>query len=190
MENYYESSRLMNEPTKAVLHLASFVPILSMSYETQGTVNEIKIYPTLQFLYSHHVQGPYITDAVRKSFLPFVGNPLKQCDKFLASLGRSTGKSPPTSGSTTGLNVKVLSNFVRQNPLFTIAALSKGVYIIGMKDQFNVFDRRFSPLRDEVQYIFDEMGFILYDRTNRKSVDEFGPYFIEQYIRKFHAAHV
>ena len=57
--------------------------------------------------------------------------------------------------------------------------------MIGMKDQFNIHDLKAHPLGDQVQYVSDEMGFILYDRNEeaptRASVDTFGPYFIEQY---------
>ena len=63
--------------------------------------------------------------------------------------------------------------------------MSEGVYMIGMKDQFNIHDLKAHPLGDQVQYVSDEMGFILYDRNEeaptRASVDTFGPYFIEQY---------
>lgn len=57
-----------------------------------------------------------------------------------------------------------------------------GIYIIGMKDQFNIHDRDNHPLGDRLQYAVDEIGFVLFDKTNSKSVDQFGPYFIEQYI--------
>ncbi len=51
-----------------------------------------------------------------------------------------------------------------------------------MKDQFNVHDRECHPLRDMLRYAVDEIGFVLFDDTNTKSIDEFGPYFIEQYV--------
>ena len=51
-----------------------------------------------------------------------------------------------------------------------------------MKDQFNIHDRETHPLSDKLQYAVDEIGFVLFDKTNTKSVDEFGPYFIENYI--------
>ena len=37
-------------------------------------------------------------------------------------------------------------------------------------------------MRKRVQYIMDEMGFVLFDRTDKRDIDAFGPYFIEQYI--------
>ena len=51
-----------------------------------------------------------------------------------------------------------------------------------MKDQFNVHDREAHSLSSNLHYAVDEIGFVLFDNTNTKSVDEFGPYFIEQYI--------
>ena len=78
--------------------------------------------------------------------------------------------------------IKVVVNFIRQNPQYTIAGLSEGVYVIGMKDQFNAHSLPHHPLCDRIQYVSDDMGFILFDKANAKSVDRFGPYFIEQYI--------
>lgn len=87
------------------------------------------------------------------------------------------------------LDIKVLINYVRQNPQYTLAALQKGIYVIGMKDQFNIHDLQGHPIRGSIQYVADEMGFILFDKNDEKAdksasknVDTFGPYFIEQYI--------
>merc|ERR1711972_628478 len=56
-----------------------------------------------------------------------------------------------------------------------------------MKDQFNIHDLQSHPLSEDIQYISDEVGFILYDKTvnatsTGRSVGEFGPYYVEQYI--------
>ena len=45
---------------------------------------------------------------------------------------------------------RVKSNFIRQNPQYTLAAIQKGVYVIGMKDQFNEFDLMAHPIADQV----------------------------------------
>ena len=95
--------------------------------------------------------------------------------------------SNSTAGGSNGHNsiqdsIQVNINHVRQNPQYTIAAIEPGIYVIGMKDQFNSFDLRMQRLRKDVHYIVDEMGFVLFDRTASQSVDEFGPYYIEQYI--------
>ena len=71
---------------------------------------------------------------------------------------------------------------MRQHPQYTIAALEEGIYIIGMKDQFNRHDLPSHPLHEQVEYIADDMGFILFSRDEKANVDIFGPYFIEQYI--------
>ena len=87
-------------------------------------------------------------------------------------------------------------NHISQSPLYTLGAIRKGVYVIGMKDQFNVHDLGSSssdcsesgnpdsgnPLSGRIGYVADEAGFILWDSTNAKSVDTFGPYFVEQYL--------
>lgn len=108
-------------------------------------------------------------------------------DAAQGSSGSSTrvgsGNTTDDRRITTGkLNVEVLVNCVRQNPQYTLAALRRGVYIIGMKDQFNVHDLPSTPLHDHVQYVADELGFVLFDRSDSHSVDRFGPYFIEQYL--------
>merc|ERR1712113_1368367 len=69
---------------------------------------------------------------------------------------------------------------------YTLAALQEGVYMIGMKDQFNIHDLENHPMQHDIQYIADDMGFILMDKSEdsaaSRSLDIFGPYFIEQYI--------
>ena len=40
------------------------MPILSLSYALEGTTHTIRVYPTLQFLYSHHIQAKYINQGV------------------------------------------------------------------------------------------------------------------------------
>jgi len=86
------------------------------------------------------------------------------------------------------LGLRVLTHYIRQHPLYSIAGLERGVYVIGMKDQFNIHDLGSHLYHDRVQYIADEMGFVLYDRrvgsgaAERLSVDNFGPYFVEQYM--------
>jgi hypothetical protein len=105
-----------------------------------------------------------------------------------APRGNSLGnQSVPDAGDGhTQLNIEVVTNFVRQNPMYTLAALQEGVYIIGMKEQFNAHDLPHHPLRDHVQYVADDAGFVLFDRNDaapaRGSLDTFGPYFVEQYI--------
>ena len=56
-----------------------------------------------------------------------------------------------------------------------------------MKEQFNKHDLPSHPLNDYVQYIADDMGFVLYCRSAPAvvagaSVSTFGPYFVEQYL--------
>ena len=103
------------------------------------------------------------------------------------------------------LDASVMVNLVRQNPQYSMAGLREGVYVIGMKDQLNVHDLAApgdNPLRHEVEYVSDEMGFILWERPTKgsekagsaafgsagpavkraRSLDDFGPYFVEQYL--------
>jgi hypothetical protein len=86
------------------------------------------------------------------------------------------------TADSSGYHAKIKYNAIRQNPQFSLVGIQRGVYVIGMKDQFNVHDRDTHPLSSKLQYAVDEMGFVLYDKTNTKSVDDFGPYCIEQYV--------
>jgi len=188
MSDYF--SQTLNperDAPKLALQLASPVPILTIAYSTSGRERAIHVYPTLQFLYSHFVVGTYITSQVQDVFNSFRGNPAKHYEDFFAAAKmihrnhhKRSGSTPPVSGNE--LAVTVVENFIRQNPQYTLAALRPGIYVIGMKEQFNIHDLEHHPLRDHVQYVADEHGFILHDRTTDKSIDRFGPYGIEQYI--------
>tara|TARA_B100000787_G_scaffold143422_1_gene113011 strand:- start:272 stop:433 length:162 start_codon:yes stop_codon:yes gene_type:complete len=51
---------------KAALHMPFAVPIVKLAYtDDDGARRHISIYPTLQFLYSHHVCPEYVTREVR-----------------------------------------------------------------------------------------------------------------------------
>jgi hypothetical protein len=158
------------------------------------------VYPTVQFLYSHYIGDDYITSEVQKLVKSFDNEPAfyarfdeaiaQKCAKVESPQGAMAEGIDITScqGSTAvireELTMQVEFNEVRQNPAYTLAAISEGVYIIGMKDQFNASDLNQHYLHDRVQYVADDMGFILYEKPGpvAKSVDQFGPYFIEQYI--------
>ena len=87
---------------------------------------------------------------------------------------------------------QVSVNHIGQSPLYTLAALRRGVYVIGMKDQFNIHDLRQceaaqsaspgNPMASHIAYVTDEAGFVLSDTTCIKSLDQFGPYCVEQYV--------
>ena len=186
-------------------------------------MHSIDVYPTVQFLYSHHVRGSYITQPVQELVNGY--KDLKRtCKRFLESVNahaeakHEAGLSAARIGSKNinrdddersddleKLQMKVVENHIRQNPLYTMAALRKGIFVIGMKDQFNRHDLLEHPLGPQIQYVADDMGFILHDRTDggsgsdhgsgsssssssqasMKSVsdlDVFGPYHIEQYM--------
>ena len=262
-DNYYQYTLSPDtDVPKIALGLPLSAPILSITYTPKGSGQQtINVYPTLQFLYSHHVQAEYITQEVKNSLMAptpsgYVADPAKFCARFLDAVaaqkqgaaqqgagdfelavgqmvvlhgllsdaqynGRrgqivcqgqdgswgvlltgADATSQPlafkaenlqvarvegTDDAAQQLRIKIPINHIRQNPQYTLAALGQGVYVIGMKDQLNVHDLQGHPLCDHVQYIVDEMGFVLFDKTtpgteSGKSVDHFGPYFIEQYI--------
>uniref|UniRef100_A0A7S4AAQ7 Uncharacterized protein n=1 Tax=Pseudo-nitzschia australis TaxID=44445 RepID=A0A7S4AAQ7_9STRA len=181
------------DKTKHILNQPIPVPILTVAYTLGTSKGTINVYPTLQFLYSHHIRQEYISEEVKGAATDFKNCTAKDsfeifCEKaekdykksnsFVADQDSVSSKS--TSGDQYGIDVK--SNFVGQSPQYTIVALRQGVYVIGMKDQFNVHDLETNIMRKRVQYIMDEMGFVLFDRTDKRDIDTFCPYFIEQYI--------
>lgn len=191
------------------LNLPLPVPILSLTCALGGERREIHVYPTLQFVYSHHIQASYITQEV-KDALGSHPDPDGVCARFLAaSSARRAGEAPPgpelahaqagasvdpaprsprrsnNSDAAQQLEIKVRVNHVRQSPQFTLAAISEGVYLLGMKDQFNAYDLPAHPLADRIQYVIDEVGLVLFDRGAggaSRALDSLGPYFIENYI--------
>jgi len=71
---------------KAALHMPFAVPIVKLAYTADGGARRhISIYPTLQFLYSHHVCPEYVTPAVRQLLASFkeVCDPQEHCRRFL-----------------------------------------------------------------------------------------------------------
>lgn len=67
---------------KVRLNLPVSVPILTMTYEVDGSLRLINVYPTLQFLYSHHIYGRYVTREV-KDELDRYDDPGSVCGRFL-----------------------------------------------------------------------------------------------------------
>ena len=254
-ENYFRDSLTPEtDIMKLYLNVPISVPLLTVNYMLNGQARTINVYPTLQFLYSHHIQPEYITQEVRD----FIStDPASFCTRFMSSVtavkgttttaeaapslpepelavgssvvlaglsrenfngkrGRvivkeatrwgvlvdgtekpisvssknlrmiTVNKQDPAASGHKQLDIKVLANFVRQNPMYTLAAIQEGIYVLGMKEQFNAHDLASNPIREYVQYVADDAGFVLYDRNdetpNRASLDTFGPYFIEQYI--------
>ncbi|KAL7554568.1 hypothetical protein ACHAWF_019036 [Thalassiosira exigua] len=180
MANYFdETSNFEDDTTKAILSLPVSVPIFSAQYSTGGETKVINVYPTVQFLYSHHIMPRYINEEV-KSVLSHQADRVKFCSDFLASVTKGSKKGEMLDPSNH--HAETMLRYIKQNPQFSLVGIKPGVYIIGMKDQFSIHDRETHPLRDHLQYAMDEVGFVLFDKTNSKGVDDFGPYFIEQYI--------
>lgn len=121
------------------------------------------------------------------------------CARFLEVVQAAAAQPPPPhaapldamsdgeGGETGALDAQLLCCHVRPNPLYTLAAIRPGVYLLGMKDQFNKFDLPSHPLGEHIQYVADEAGYILFDRSGEagagaRGPDAFGPYCIAQYL--------
>ena len=67
MDNYFEYTREhKTDLAKQALNLPVCVPIFKLAYTINGQRKYINLFPTLQFLYSHHIHGEYITNKVSK----------------------------------------------------------------------------------------------------------------------------
>lgn len=55
-----------SDRAKISLNLPVPIPIFKLSYVLDGSRHHINVYPTLQFLYSHHIQPDYITQQVKE----------------------------------------------------------------------------------------------------------------------------
>jgi len=182
-DNYLDMSKNPNkDEARLTLSLPISVPIFEMQYYAEGCRKSIQVYPTIQFLYSHHIMGNYISEEVHR-----VGkgaaDPQKFCADFVSTVfSRAASKDGMNGVDPDGFDSKVIFSYVKQHPQYTLVGIQPGVYVIGMKDQFNLHDCEAHPLHEILQYAADEVGFILFDKKNTKSVDEFGPYFFEQYL--------
>merc|ERR1711865_380686 len=146
MESWDKRNQILINAPKNALNLPIAVPIFKLSYALDGQRRYVNVYPTLQFLYSHHVQAEYITAQVREDLKSF-DEPSNFCARFFASVDTQDENAHNQADSTPDeLDVTLLLNFIRQNPQYTIAALRQGVYVIGMKDQFNIHDLQSHPL--------------------------------------------
>merc|ERR1712232_1086802 len=88
MENYFQYTLSPQfDLVKTSLNLPLSVPVLKLAYGLEGRYRYINVYPTLQFLYSHHIQPEYITQEV-KEVISASGAGTAFCSRFLASAKR------------------------------------------------------------------------------------------------------
>ena len=134
---------------RTALELPLAVPVVEIAYALRegDAARTARVYPTLQFLYSHHIMPDYITPEVRDCLAGYGGDPAAFVDAFLAK----ARAAPPGEMSGAFVGCKSRKHFVRQNPAYALAALEPGVYVIGMKDQFNVHDLPKPPMHSHVQ---------------------------------------
>jgi len=186
-DNYFQYTlKQQTDLIKFSLNMPVSVPILTIIYEFGDKEHTINVFPTVQFLYSHHVHPSYVSQDVQSIVKKFTepSKFYKQFNTVTENAGSGNFVDRQSKGVAQGRQIrfKVKMNKVRQSPQYTIAALRPGVFLIGMKDQFNIHDLQNHPMRKDIQYVMDDIGFVLYDTTASRSVDSFGPYFIEQYI--------
>jgi len=185
-ENYFQYARTpATDLAKVALNLPLSRPIFALDYALAGDVRSVRVYPTLQFLYSHYCRPEYVTQAARDELKSASENDA-YCAEFLKAIdAQAADPPPPPTPGRRDLAARVTVSHVRQNPQYSLAALEPGRYVIGMKDQFNKWDLAKHPLRDAVAYVADETGFVLADARDRAAPDDvssFGPYGVEHYV--------
>lgn len=184
VDDYFKATiRADEDNAKMALSLPLSIPIFKMFYwdRITGKKKAINVYPTLQFLMSHHIKPAYIDDEVRKLVSRSINDLYQASLDFLATV--VAGEEVLNDGiDINEFHSEVKFSCIRQHPHYCLVGIQPGVYLIGMKDQFNIFDCVTHPLKTYFQYTIDDIGFVLFDKTRSKSVDEFGPYFIENYL--------
>jgi hypothetical protein len=188
--NYFaDTLTQQSDKPKTWLNLPVAAPIYKVSYTIGGRRRYVSLYPTLQFLYSHHIMPEYISMEVKNQVATFNGiTPERLCERFFKAVEEERAADEEESAGSSPMSdsceAEVLINHVRQNPQYTVAGIREGVFLIGMKDQFNKHDLPNHPLQSHIQFVADEMGFILVDKTGTagKNVNSFGPYCIDLYM--------
>ena len=133
----YHPLQVRRDMAKAALHMPFAVPIAKLRYMADGgELCTVCVYPTLQFLYSHHVCPEYVTREVRELLAAFkeLGDPKEHCRRFLLATQRAQGgdtqgkdgaAEQPVGGVAGGaaIGLKVVVNHVRQAPQYLLATL-------------------------------------------------------------------
>jgi len=124
-DNYFQYTLAPNRDLiKVRLDLPIPVPILKMAYFRDGAFRHVNVYPTLQFLYSIHIQAEYISKAVKATLAEF-DTAQEFCTRFLEATQRVATEDqdrehPPPRAE---LDAHVIIRQIRQNPQYTLAAL-------------------------------------------------------------------
>merc|ERR1711959_357514 len=126
MDNYFEYTREhKTDLAKQALNLPVCVPIFKLAYTINGQRKYINLFPTLQFLYSHHIHGEYITNKVKDQVHSFQedGDISGYCARFLkgvhkvADADSDTPTVPmgpmgrPSQDASAQLGVEVLTSY-------------------------------------------------------------------------------
>ena len=81
--NYYQYTLTPeSDLVKITFNLPISVPILKLTYLLGGECHVINVYPTVQFLYSNHIQPEYITKQVKETVLSY-DEPVGFSENFL-----------------------------------------------------------------------------------------------------------
>ena len=161
-----------NDKTRRILSLPIPVPVFQLKYIIGGKAGVINVYPTVQFLYSHHIKSEYINQEAQ-TMLSSLDNGSFHTEFLKRVTKDCEGIKEVSVKDKTKCISQEIRNCIRPNSHYSLVGIQPGVYVIGMKDQFNVHDIAASPLSDHLKYGTDDVGFVLFDSTNTKDVDTF-----------------
>ena len=107
--NYFEYTlKPQTDIPKITLTLPLSVPILKLTYSAlDGSKHLISIYPTIQFLYSHHIQPEYISSEVKELIQDFA-DPASFIANFLATV-HTAAKGELRAGACVSLRDRILA---------------------------------------------------------------------------------
>lgn len=127
MANYFDGTVDHEEDSvKLVLSLPVSVPIFTVQYSAGGKTNTIHVYPTVQFLYSHHIMPQYINDDVRRLLLGNISNETQFCSDFLTSVTKGSKIEESGADPTTKFHAEVTFSCIKQNPQFSLVGVQPG----------------------------------------------------------------
>merc|ERR1712232_576356 len=138
----------------ALLSLPVSFPIFTANYSAGGKTRVVNIYPTIQFLYSHHIVQQYINQDVQ-TLLNHRPDKTQFCADFVASVTKNLKREEHDDDPEKKFRTEVKLSGIKQNSQFSLVGIRPGIYLIGMKDQFNIHDRANHPMCGMLKYAVD-----------------------------------
>ena len=118
--DYYQASKRGEDRVSHCLALPIPKACFRVAYTTMGRRRTIRLFPTVQFVYSHHIKPQYVDEALRSA----VKSGLRQPDVrqwFWKCIDSGDAQEEDDDGGA--MNVSIEANLLRQNPQYSLLAL-------------------------------------------------------------------